>query len=121
MRFCWCTIRVRDMERSLDFYQNIIGLEISERFTVGDEVDVVFLGKGETKVELIHDPNKEPASSPYGITLGFEVDSLDGQLDFVKNKGIHIVEGPLEPAPGIKFFFIEDPDGVNIQFVEKNH
>ena len=121
MKFCWCTIRVGNMDRSLEFYQNIIGLEISERFTVGENIDVVFLGEGETKVELIHDPDKAPTDSPYGITLGFEVDSLDDQLDFVKNKGIDVVEGPLQPAPGIKFFFVKDPDGVNIQFVEKNY
>ncbi|UMZ73672.1 VOC family protein [Natranaerofaba carboxydovora] len=117
MKFCWCTIRVGNIKESLEFYQKVVGLDISDNFNVGN-VEVYFLGKGETKVELIYDPEQKPADNPGGIFLGFEVESLDDQLEFVTSQGLEI-SGPFQPTPNIKFFFVKDPNGVNIQFVQK--
>lgn len=36
----------------------------------------------------------------------------------IKSKGIEIDKGPFMPNPNIKFFYIKDPDGFNIQLVE---
>ncbi|MCK8817580.1 VOC family protein [Natroniella sulfidigena] len=119
MKFNWCTITVGDMEESLEFYQKIVGLEVSQEFTIEEEIEIAFLGSGETKVELIFDPNKEAADNPEGISLGFEVESFDEQLDFVKEEGLEVV-GPFQPVPNIRFFFVKDPNGVSIQFVEQN-
>ena len=55
MKFCWATIMVKDMEESLKFYQEIVGLKVDRRFEAGPGVEIVFLGNGETKVELICD------------------------------------------------------------------
>ena len=43
------------MEESLYFYQKIVRLEISQEFTIEEEIEIAFLGSGETKVELISD------------------------------------------------------------------
>ena len=32
MKFCWCTIMVKDMEESLKFYKEIVGLDVTEDF-----------------------------------------------------------------------------------------
>ena len=53
MRFLWCTINVRDMEDSLEFYHEKLGLEIDRQFHKESGMEIVFLGNGETKVELI--------------------------------------------------------------------
>ena len=53
MKFCWVTINVKDMEASLRFYQEIVGLTIDRRFQAGPGVEITFLGNDETKVELI--------------------------------------------------------------------
>ncbi len=120
MKFCWATISVRDMGESLEFYQNIVGLEVSERLTPGEDKEVIFLGKDETKVELLFNPEYPRAESPQGIFLGFQVESLDRQLEFVKEHGIEVSAGPYQPVPQVRFFFVKDPNGVSIQFVEKN-
>jgi lactoylglutathione lyase len=49
--------------------------------------------------------------------LGFEVKSVDEKIQFVKEKGL-AVTGPIQPNPSIKFFFVKDPNGVSVQFVE---
>lgn len=118
MKFCWSTIRVNDMEESLKFYQEIVGLNISRRFEAGPGVEIGFLGDGETKVELICDENSKNVNLGEDISLGFEVDSVDKMMKFLKEKGIDIHSGPFQPNPHTKFFFVMDPNGLKIQFVE---
>ncbi|MBC7960222.1 MAG: VOC family protein [Vallitaleaceae bacterium] len=118
MKFLWTTIMVRDMEASLDFYQGIIGLTTSSRFQAGPEVEIVFLGEGETKVELICNKQNKDLEFGKDISMGFEVKSLDETLEMIQSKGIKIQGGPFQPNPHTKFFYVLDPNGVKIQFVE---
>lgn len=119
MKFIWTTLSVKDMEESLKFYQDIVGLNIVDRFPTGPGMELAFLGDGETKVELVYNENESKVEIGGDISLGFEVDSLDEMLEFVKEKGIKIHSGPFHPNPGIGFFFVQDPNGLRIQFVEQ--
>lgn len=101
----------------MKFYQEVVGLTISRRLAAGPGMDIVFLGEGETKIELIFDAKHLETNEPGGIFLGFEVDSVDEKIKFLKEKGLEI-SGPYQPQPYIKFFYVKDPNGVNIQFVE---
>jgi lactoylglutathione lyase len=53
MKFLWTTILVNNMDESLKFYEEIVGLKLTERFQAGPGMEISFLGEGETKVELI--------------------------------------------------------------------
>ncbi len=55
MKFCWSTLKVKNLEESLKFYQEIVGLKINKRFNAGPGREIAFLGDGETKIELICD------------------------------------------------------------------
>ena len=118
MKFCWCTIMVKDLEESLKFYQEIVGLEMTNRFKAGPGVEIAFLGDGETKIELIANDSVKDAQIGQAISLGFNVESLDDMMAYVKEKGIAIHSGPFQPNPHTKFFFVEDPNGLKIQFAE---
>jgi lactoylglutathione lyase len=52
------------------------------------------------------------------ISLGFEVKSLDDMMAFVKEKGLVMHSGPFQPNPHVRFFYVLDPNGLKIQFVE---
>ncbi len=118
MKFCWTTLHVNDLKESLEFYQQIVGLEICRRFAAGPDKEIAFLGNGETKVELVNDEKMQSVNIGEDISLGFEVDSVEKMMDFVQKKGITIHSGPFEPTPHIKFFYILDPNGLKIQLVE---
>ena len=118
MKFCWCTITVKNMETSLKFYQEIVGLPLNRRFAAGPGTEICFLGEGETKVELICGAAHKTFNGGTGISLGFEVKSLDEKIKFIREKGLAVESGPYQPNPHLKFFHIKDPDGVNVQFVE---
>lgn len=118
MRFCWSTLRVQNLEESIKFYSEIIGLEVVSRFQAGPETEIAFLGGGDTKIELICDGTSRETRVGSDISWGFEVKSLDQMLAFVKEKGIEIVSGPTQPSPHVRFFFIKDPNGMKIQLAE---
>ena len=120
MKFCWCTITVKDMEESLKFYQEVVGLKLNRRFEAGPGVEIAFLGDGETQIELICRGNNETVNIGEDISLGFEVNSIEEMMKFVKEKDIDIHSGPFQPTPNANFFFVADPNGLKIQFVEHN-
>mgnify|MGYP000011448828 CR=1 FL=1 len=121
MKFCWCTIHVNNMEESLKFYKDIVGLKENIRFKAGPNMEIVFLGEGETKLELIYDEERNNVSIGEDISLGFKVDSLDNMMEFVRNNGIEIHSGPFQPNPHTRFFFVLDPNGLKVQFVEESN
>ena len=111
---------VKNLEESIKFYQDIVGLEVNQRFQAGPETEIAFLGSGETKIELICNQSKPQIGIGKDISWGFEVDSLDQMLKKVQQKGIPIEGGSFQPNPHTKFFYVLDPNGMKIQFVE-NH
>ena len=118
MHFCWTTISVKNMDRSLSFYQDIVGLKLNRRVKASEDVELAFLGEGETQVELISIAGKDLINIGDDISLGFIVESISQLTEFLQSKGIKIHSGPFQPNPYIRFLFIQDPDGLRIQFVE---
>lgn len=116
-RYVWTTINVRDMEASLSFYRDVLELAVVRRFFPREGVEITFLGHGETQVELVSNAAGEPVHAK-NISLGFQVDTLEGMMARLEAVGIPVKRGPMEPNPGIRFFYAEDPDGLEIQFVE---
>ncbi len=118
MRFCWTTISVKDMDASISFYQDLIGLKLNRRVKVNDVIELAFLGEDETQVELKCDVHSRQINHSNDISLGFIVNSIDQFTEFLDSKGIFVQSGPFQPDPSIKFIYIQDPDGLKIQLVE---
>ncbi|MBE3094449.1 MAG: VOC family protein [Actinobacteria bacterium] len=118
MKFCWTTLTVNNLEESLKFYQEIIGLQLNRRFNAGSDLEIAFLGDGETKLELLCDKKSKKVNIGQDISLGFEVESVNKTLAQLKEKGIKIHSGPFQPNPNIKFFYLLDPNGLKVQMVE---
>jgi len=114
--FCWCTVHVKDIEESIKFYEDIVGLKVGKRFSGGKGSEIAFLGDGDTQLELIGGAGVFEGS---GISIGFRVYDLDAKMTFVKEKGIAMHSGPFAPNPVTRFFFVQDPDGLLVQFVEQ--
>ncbi len=120
MKFCWSTLTVKSMEESLKFYEEIVGLPVDHRFQVDSDMEIAFLGDGETKLELISNAKENPDAIHIGndISWGFQVNSVDEMIRLITEKGIAIDAGPYQPNPHTRFFFVRDPNGLRIQFVE---
>ncbi len=117
MRLNWVTIKVSDMEKSLHFYTQLLGLEVAAKFG-GPEHQIVMLGKAEdAKVELVFEPGAKTQNPGNGVSFGLETDNLDQLVALLKEQG-KAVSGPVAPNPGIRFFFVQDPDGYTVQLIE---
>ncbi len=116
MQFLWCSLYVTDINASIRFYEEIVGLPVVRRF--GEPgAELAFLGEGETKLELIQGKNEPGKGGSFSI--GFQVENLSEMMAFVQAHGLSIHSGPFAPSPRTRFFFVADPDGVLVQFVEQ--
>jgi len=107
------------MSESIQFYKEIVGLPVMNQIPAGPDTQITFLGAGDTQVELIYHTGRQDVTFGRDISIGFEVPSIDELMVLLNEKGIDIKAGPLQPNPFMKFLFIEDPNGVRIQFVER--
>lgn len=118
MKLAHVTIKVKDMEESLKFYKDIVGLPIIMELDSIPGKKIVFLGKGESKIELIQDDSIKEINIGKEIAIGFGVEDLDQAWDFVISQGLEIFSGPFQPDPNTRFFYILDPSGLKVQLVE---
>lgn len=121
MNFCWITLNVSNMEKSLKFYHEIFGLKISEQFNVGEDIEIVMLGeKDGAKVELIYNKKQNIPAKAERLSIGFEVESLNEAMELLKSNNIPIKRGTISPMSSSTFFFVDDPDGIEVQIVQHN-
>ncbi len=121
MKYLWTTINVKDLDESIAFYSDLLGLKVQSRFPAGPGMEIAFMGNGtdsETLVELLADSRNSAVNFSEFISIGFAVDSTETMLSTVKSKNIPVHSGPFE-TPGFKYFCIKDPNGLNVQFFQK--
>ena len=117
MKFCHVTLSVKDLDASIRFYTDVVGLSVSARYQSGD-AEIAFLGSGETKVELIRHRNRPDAAIGDGVSIGFEVASVPEKLESLKGGAVLVVSPIIQPNPRVRFFYVTDPDGLRVQFLE---
>lgn len=117
MKLSFNTIRVRDLDRALKFYQGVLGLSIARRFQAGSN-QIVFLETGGAELELIAGPEGEGTVPGTNLSLGFDVDSLEQILAELERAGVSLYSGPINPNPHVRFALVKDPDGVLLQLTE---
>jgi lactoylglutathione lyase len=117
MKFKHVTLSVADLDASLRFYHDIVGLEVQRRFPAGPGREIVFLGSGDTKVELIGGANHDGTELGNGVSMGFATESLEDMIALLRENGYETDGNIISPQPDVQFFFAKDPDGYNIQFI----
>ncbi len=123
MKYLWTTIHVKNMEESILFYSDLLGLQVLQRFPAGPGIEIAFMGNGldnETLVELYANSNNTAVNFSEFISVGFAVDSIDTIFDIVKGKNIPTHNGPFE-TPKFKWFTIKDPNGLSVQFFQQKN
>ncbi len=112
--------RVSDMDKSISFYQDILGMEVIEEKTSPRGSKLVFLKFPGTDcdLELCSFPNSGLVHVPEDLVhLAFEVENLEDCINRLTAAGIRITEGPLESSNGTQFIFTEDPDKYEIELM----
>ncbi len=118
-------IRVRDLDRSLQFYRDALELEIKDQY-VFDGFSLTYLANEETgfELELTHNHDQsEPYThgSGYGH-LAVSVDNIEQAHKRIKSLGIEagdIKAFDHQQKHLAAFFFVTDPDGYKIEFLQR--
>lgn len=112
----YTTIIVRNLEESLKFYTEVLGLVKVNKFSPEEGVTISFLKDSESNlIELLEDKNLlEEDFRESRVSIGFGVEDLDDTLKTLKEKGIEIIREIIETPGDGKLAFIKDPNGVEI-------
>ena len=126
-KFLHTMIRVKDLDKSLDFYTRLLGMkELRKKDFPTGKFTLAFVGYGDeannTVVELTHNGDQ---AEPYALGDGFGhlalgVKDIYATCEKLAQENVAI---PRPPGPmkhgGSVIAFIEDPDGYKIELIEK--
>jgi lactoylglutathione lyase len=128
MRILHTMLRVGDLQKSIDFYQNVLGMKLlRQKDYPKGEFTLAFLGYGpeeeETVLELTYnwDQSEYDLGDGYGH-IAIEVPNVYEAAENVKKAGGKVVReaGPMNAGNTI-IAFVEDPDGYQIEFIGADH
>lgn len=125
MRILHTMIRVGNLDTSLDFYTNVLGMKLFRKKDYPDgRFTLAFVGFGseaEGALELTHnwDTNKYELGNAFGH-VALEVDDIRKTCDQIKQAGGKVTRepGPMKHGTTV-IAFVEDPDGYKIELIEK--
>lgn len=114
--------RVNDLERTVKFYREILGLEEIKRHKSPRGSELVFLkapGSAE-EIEICFLPGSESVKVQPDLThLAFEVDSLEEFAKHLAQHGVKYSDGPITSSAGTTFAFVDAPEGYEIELIQK--
>ena len=114
--------RVHDLEETVSFYKDVLGLEELRRQTSGRGSQLVFLRApgSEEEIEICKfDESGQVTVGPDLTHLAFEVDDLDKFAKHAAAKGYPLSDGPHASGIG-KIAFIDAPEGYEIELIERS-
>jgi catechol 2,3-dioxygenase-like lactoylglutathione lyase family enzyme len=112
-------VHVTDLERSVAFYRDVLGLREQNRFTLGRE-RLVFMSAGDGWVELVADGR--PARGAGAVDhLALRVDDVAALAARLRDLDVELLdEAPIDvPELGARILFCLGPDGERIELIER--
>ena len=114
--------RLNDLDRSVRFYKDVLGLEEVRRHKSPRGSELVFLKapQSEETIELCHFPDSGPVQVQPDLThLAFEVESLEAFARHLETHGLKYSDGPHLKPDGSGFAFIDAPEGYEIELMQR--
>src|SRR6185436_8055240 len=113
--------RVNDLERTVKFYKDVLGLEEVRRNKSPRGSELVFLKApgSEELIEITYFPGSGPVQVQPDLThLAFEVDSMDEFGKHLAKLGLKFSDGPTKSSSGSVFAFVDAPEGYEIELIQ---
>ena len=115
-------MRVSDMEQTIQFYTDVLGLEVLERKVSprGSHLAFLKVPNSEELIELTSFPPSGPVRVQEDLVhLAFQVESLEDTIASLNAQGVKVTDGPTQTSSGSRFIFIDAPDGYEVELIER--
>ncbi len=115
-------MRVNDIEATVKFYTDALGLKVSRKHTSPRGAQLVFLQtpNSDEEIEICQmPPGAEPVKvQPDLMHLAFEVENLEAFASKAKAKGYDLSDGPTTTSSGSVIAFIDAPEGYEVELIQ---
>ena len=113
-------IRTADIQKSIAFYENVLGFTFDSMISAAPGKQIAFLSDKEScgRIELLHNEKGTPSASG-NVSLTFVVDQIGEAEKFLLSKNVRIISAPKTVKDGKKIMTAVDPNGVELDFIEE--
>jgi len=121
-KFLHTRMRVNDLDRTVDFYTKVFGLEVSRRHESPRGSKLVFLSvpNSEEEIEITYFPGSGNVEVQEDLMhLAFEVNNMDEFAEHLDQVGYSFSDGPTKSSSGSVFAFVDAPEGYEVEVIEK--
>jgi lactoylglutathione lyase len=115
--------RVSDLEKTVHFYREVLGLTETRRHTSPRGSKLVFFQapNGDQEIEICQFDQSGPVNVGHDIThLAFEVDDLLAFASHSAALGYPLSDGPTPTSSGHLIAFIDAPEGYEIELIQRH-
>lgn len=113
--------RVNDLERTVRFYKEVLGLQEARRNKSPRGSELVFLKapQSDEEIEITFFPGSGPVQVQPDLThLAFEVDDLEEFGKRLAKHGLKFSDGPTRSSSGSVFAFVDAPEGYEVELIQ---
>ena len=116
MRLCHVTIQTEAFEDEIKFFEKFADLTIQRDMRdMGRNLVFLVDAQGGAEIEIIEKPGAHDSGNE-NLSIGFVAEDLDILRSELAKDGFEPSD-IVSPMPSVRFFFVRDPAGVNIQFM----
>jgi len=113
--------RVTDLERTITFYRDVLGLELTRRSKSPRGSELVFFKApgSEEEIEICKFDKSGPVQVGPDLThLAFSVDDIESFARHAAALGYPLSDGPTKTSSGSIFAFIDAPEGYEVELIQ---
>ena len=114
--------RVTDLDKTVAFYRDVIGLQEVDRKVSPRGSKLVFLKapQSEELIEICEFPSSGPVIVGPDLThLAFEVEDLEAFARHAAAKGSPLSDGPTQTSSGSVIAFVDAPEGYEVEIIQR--
>ena len=115
-------MRVNDLEGTVKFYEEALGLKVGRRHTSPRGAQLAFIRtpNSDEEIELCHLPNSPTVQvQPDLMHLAFEVEDMAAFTARLAKKGYKLSDGPTRTGSGSIIAFIDAPEGYEVELIQR--
>jgi lactoylglutathione lyase len=115
-------LRVNDLERTVKFYEEALGLKVARRHTSPRGAQLAFLQTphSEEEIEICQLANSPSVQvQPDLMHLAFAVEDMAAFAAQLAKKGFQLSDGPTQTSSGAVIAFLDAPEGYEVELVQQ--